>query len=151
MGVTQPISLNPPTEKDLELSESLIEALRNSGFFESEEESEKREIVLGQLNVIVQEFVKKVAKQKNLPESLSKTTGGKIFTFGSYRLGVHATGADIDTLCVAPQHVDRSDFFTTFYKMLEENANVTNLTQVPDAYVPVVNMVFSGISVNKDG
>lgn len=124
------------------------EALKTSGFFESEEDSEKREIVLGKLNVIVQKFVKQVARDKGLPESLISEVGGKIFTFGSYRLGVHSRGADIDTLCVAPQHVDRNDFFTKFYEMLQQVPEVTELTQVPDAYVPVVNMEFSGICID---
>lgn len=148
MGVTQPISLNGPTPEDLKLTASLNEALKTSGFFESEEDSEKREIVLGKLNLIVQKFVKDIARQKGLPESLISEVGGKIFTFGSYRLGVHSRGADIDTLCVAPQHVDRSDFFTKFYEMLQGVPEVTDLTQVPDAYVPVVNMVFSGICID---
>ena len=130
------------------MTASLNEALKTSGFFESEEDSEKREIVLGKLNLIVQKFVKQVARDKGLPESLISEVGGKIFTFGSYRLGVHSRGADIDTLCVAPQHVDRSDFFTKFYEMLQQVPEVTELTQVPDAYVPVVNMEFSGICID---
>ena len=148
LGVTQPISLSGPTPEDLKLTESLNESLKTSGFFESEQDSEKREIVLGKLNLIVQKFVKQVAQDKGLPESLVSEVGGKIFTFGSYRLGVHSRGADIDTLCVAPQHVDRQDFFTKFYEMLQENPEVTDLTQVPDAYVPVVNMEFSGICID---
>lgn len=148
LGVTQPISLNGPTPQDLKLTESLNESLKTSGFFESEEDSEKREIVLGKLNLMVQKFVKEVAKDKGLPISLISEVGGKIFTFGSYRLGVHSRGADIDTLCVAPQHVDRSDFFTKFYEMLQKVPEVTELTQVPDAYVPVVNMIFSGICID---
>lgn len=140
--------MNGPTPQDVLLTESLNEALKTSGFFESEEDSEKREIVLGKLNLIVQKFVKSVAKDKGLPDSLINEVGGKIFTFGSYRLGVHSRGADIDTLCVAPQHVDRSDFFTKFYGMLQEVPEVTELTQVPDAYVPVVKMEFSGICID---
>ena len=132
----------------MKLTTSLNEALKTSGFFESEEDSENREIVLGKLNLIVQKFVKDVARHKGLPDSLISEVGGKIFTFGSYRLGVHSRGADIDTLCVAPQHVDRSDFFTKFYEMLQAAPEVTDLTQVPDAYVPVVNMVFSGICID---
>ena len=51
-------------------------------------------------------------------------------------------------LCVAPQHVDRSDFFDHFYKMLQAHPDVTDLTQVPDAYVPVIRMKFTGISID---
>lgn len=41
-GVTAPISTNPPSERDLEMTNDLIETLREIGFFEAEEEGEKR-------------------------------------------------------------------------------------------------------------
>jgi poly(A) polymerase len=44
--------------------------------------------------------------------------------------------------------VDRSDFFTSFYKMLQENKDVTDLTQIPDAYVPVMKFQYLGISID---
>lgn len=106
------------------------------------------EIVLGKLNQLAQTFVKDVARQRGLPEALIREAAGKLFTFGSYRLGVHSSGADIDTLCVAPQHVERSDFFTRFYQMLKECPEVTDLTQVPDAHVPVIKFALDGIPID---
>ena len=63
--------------------------------------------------------MKKVAVEKKIPAHLHSSLGGKIYTFGSYRLGVHTREGDIDTLCVVPSHVSRNDFFTTFYEMLK--------------------------------
>lgn len=40
---------------------------------------------------------------------------------------VFVTGADIDTLCVGPRHVQRSDFFDTFYNLLKEQSEVKDL------------------------
>jgi poly(A) polymerase Pap1 len=58
--------------------------------------------------------------------------GGKIFTFGSFRLGVHTQGADIDTLLVAPRHINREDFFSSFYEILKENEEVKELRVTTD-------------------
>lgn len=38
-----------------------------------------------------------------------------------------AAGADIDTLCVAPRHVERSDFFKSFLELLKAQPEVKEL------------------------
>lgn len=83
-----------------------------------------------------------------MPEAVANDAGGKIFTFGSYRLGVHGAGADIDTLCVAPKHVTRDDFFEDMVEALKARPEVTELTGVQDAYVPVIKFEFSGIPID---
>lgn len=37
-------------------------------------------------------------------------------------------GADIDTLCVFPKHVEREHFFTIMYDMLKERPEVTEIS-----------------------
>ncbi|KNC74434.1 hypothetical protein SARC_13017, partial [Sphaeroforma arctica JP610] len=75
-------------------------------------------------------------------------TTGRIFTFGSYRMGVHQQGADIDTLCITPAPVGREDFFSSLFKILDNRKEVTELTSVPDAYVPVIKLEFNGIPID---
>jgi poly(A) polymerase len=48
--------------------------------------------VLGKIDKLVKDFVYQTSLRKNLPEDLAREAGGKIFTFGSYRLGVHGAG-----------------------------------------------------------
>nr|XP_026692394.1 poly(A) polymerase beta isoform X2 [Ciona intestinalis] len=147
-GITSPISLAEPTEKDRVLTEKLIEHIEPYGVFESESEHSARRIVLGKLNEIVKEFVMNVSEERKLPQSLIDTAGGKLYTFGSYRLGVCAKGADIDTLCVVPRHVNRSDFFSVFCTLLKERSEVSELRAIEDAFVPVIKLKFEGVEID---
>ncbi|CAB3398180.1 unnamed protein product [Caenorhabditis bovis] len=146
-GVSQPIALTKPEPKDIALNEELIKYMRESKVFEAKEELDLRIKVLRSLNKMVIDFVAKVTKKK-LPNDDTLKPGGKLFTFGSYRLGVHTPGADIDTLAVAPRHIERSDFFDTFYDMLKNDPNVTELHAVEDAFVPVIKLRYSGIEID---
>ncbi|KAF8311151.1 Poly(A) polymerase [Clavulina sp. PMI_390] len=147
-GITRAISTLPPTEKDLEVTKKLQEELTKMGSYESPEEAARREMVLARVAVLVKKFVQKVMIARGHSESAARNAGGKIFTFGSYRLGVHGPGSDIDCLCVAPKHVEREDFFTYFEPMLKEFDGAVEVAGVPDAYVPIITAVISGIPID---
>ncbi|XP_063079348.1 poly(A) polymerase alpha isoform X2 [Engraulis encrasicolus] len=147
-GITSPISMALPKEADLVLTQKLSQALSPFGVFEEELELQRRILVLGKLNGLVKEWIREISESKNLPSSLIDTVGGKIFTFGSYRLGVHTKGADIDALCVAPRHVERTDFFSSFIEKLKEQEEVKDLRAVEEAFVPVIKLAFDGIEID---
>lgn len=48
--------------------------------------------VLGKLQTLAEKFVKKTCAAKGLSEHVVNNSGGKIFTFGSYRLGAYGPG-----------------------------------------------------------
>ncbi|KAK8685195.1 hypothetical protein V6N13_041201 [Hibiscus sabdariffa] len=149
LGITEPISLGGPTDYDVIKTRELEKYLQDVGLYESQEEAVRREEVLGRLDQIVKNWVKAISRSKGLNEQLVQEANAKIFTFGSYRLGVHGPGADIDTLCVGPRHATREeDFFGELHKMLSEMPEVSELHPVPDAHVPVMGFKFKGVSID---
>ncbi|KAM7471786.1 hypothetical protein LguiA_009969 [Lonicera macranthoides] len=148
-GVTKPLSLAGPTEADLLKSKDLEKFLVDSGLHESEEDSAKREVVLLRIKQIVIDWVKNLTRLRGYTDQMVEDANAVIFTFGSYRLGVHGPGADIDTLCVGPSYVNREeDFFFRLHNILAEMEEVSELQPVPDAHVPVMKFKFDGISID---
>ncbi|TVU33152.1 hypothetical protein EJB05_24938 [Eragrostis curvula] len=150
IGSDPPLSLARPTVADLQRTAELEKVfLVDEGLYEGKEESAKREEVLCELGQIVKEWVKQLTSKKGYAEQLVEQANAVLFTFGSYRLGVHGPGADIDTLCVGPSYVNREDdFFVTLHGILAEKEEVTELQPVPDAHVPVLKFKFRGISID---
>ncbi|KAI9564763.1 hypothetical protein GHT06_008504 [Daphnia sinensis] len=148
LGMTSAISMAMPKPLDLQKTLELNEALIPHGVSETDEELNHRMEVLRKVNELAKEWIKEVSIQKNMPASAADHVGGKIYTFGSYRLGVHNKGADIDALCVAPRHVDRADYFTSFVDLLKKQPEVTELRAVEEAFVPVIKMNFDGIELD---
>jgi len=112
--VVSPLSTDPPTELDLEYTKVLVTFLHDKGLIEPREESEHRERVLASLNALLQRACKKFCAMKKFPPEQSEKINLRIFTFGSFCLGVHTSGGDIDTLYVGPRVITRKDFFTFF-------------------------------------
>lgn len=100
------------------------------------------------MNTLVKAFVRKVSLMRGLSEAAADAAGGKIFTFGSYRLGVHGPGSDIDTLCVVPKHVSREDFYEIFEPMLKE---VEGVTEVAVRGLPISSIRKLTLSIGSTG
>lgn len=107
-----------------------------------------REVALGKIDAMVKDFVYRASIAHGMSDSIARQSGGKIFTFGSYRLGVHGPGSDIDTLCVVPKHIQREDFFEIFEDMLRKREEISEVAPVPEAYVPVIKVKFMNISID---
>ncbi|MCL7022759.1 hypothetical protein MKW94_011033 [Papaver nudicaule] len=149
LGITGPITLAGPSKIDVTKTRELEKFMSGAGLYESAAEAVSREKVLGRLDQIVKTWMKKVTRNKGYDDLFVREANAKIYTFGSYRLGVHGPGADIDTLCVGPKHVTREgDFFVELYGMLTEMPEVSELHPVPDAYVPVMKFKFCGVSID---
>ncbi|KAF8819548.1 polyA polymerase [Cardiosporidium cionae] len=147
-GVTPPISEKPPSPRDELLTADLIQILRSHSLYESEAGCRTREQVLRDLNRLLVEWIYEVSLEQGLSEEEARAAGGHIFTFGSYRLGVVSPGSDIDTLCVAPNFVSRNAFFSSFFAKLQQDPNVSRLQSVPDAYTPIIKLVYDGVDID---
>ncbi|KAL1838143.1 hypothetical protein VTJ49DRAFT_2994 [Mycothermus thermophilus] len=151
-GITPPISIALPTEQEKQLNQALHQELRAQGTFESAAETEKRKRVLSELEKIATAFVRKAAEEKEPKNTiLIRDAIGRIFTYGSYRLGVYGPGSDIDTLVVAPKYVTLEQYFDIFPKLLVDMAPpgaITDLSVVRDSFVPIIKFEYSGISID---
>ncbi|EQB61207.1 poly polymerase [Vairimorpha apis BRL 01] len=147
-GVTGAQTLQESSYLDKQKSKQMDKYIQECGFFEDESEGQIRERVLGKINLLLKRFVKIISKLKKISSDENTNYGGKIFTFGSYRLGVHSKGSDIDVLCIVPRHVTRKEFFNEFYDMLNEEKEVKELTKIEEAYVPLIKMVYSNIPID---
>ena len=110
---------------------------------ESEEEAKKRLVALTFLIDVLKTFyekqVEKLSQTKTLHKLPEQSSTIKLFTFGSYRLGAHSTGSDMDCLAVGPSFISRTVFFEEFPPLLSTYQEEVYLKRtVPDSYVPVI-------------
>ena len=66
----------------------------------------------------------RTAISKGVPRELAESAGANVHTSGSYRMGLNEKGADIDSICVCPNHVTKEDFFVTLQAEFEKNPKV---------------------------
>ncbi|XP_053691995.1 poly(A) polymerase type 3-like [Sabethes cyaneus] len=145
---SQAISLAEPKPEDMQRTTELKKVLESYNVVEEESGLNHRKEILDKLNALVKQWVRDVSIAQNVPKTVAKKLDGKIFPFGSYRLGVHDKKADIDALCVAPRNVERADFFGSFFEILKKQPEVTECRAVEEAFVPVIKMNYDGIEID---
>lgn len=91
-GLTPPVSTSLPTPEDNKQNAELIEELKRENNYEPQAETQKRIETLKLLNRVTMEFVKEVSRRMRLPKEQIEQFGGKVFPYGSYRLGVYGPG-----------------------------------------------------------
>ncbi|KAL3314675.1 hypothetical protein Ciccas_006702 [Cichlidogyrus casuarinus] len=148
LGETGALSLKQPNEQDLKETKELEAALTQMNIFETTEEILHRRTALVKLQDLANGWIRQKASEQNLPAHICEATDGKIFTFGSYRLGVNFQGADIDSLFVVPRFISREEFFKEFYEILKEQPDIEDLIAVVNAFVPVLKMKFMKVEID---
>lgn len=70
----------------------------------------------------------------------------QLVLFGSYRLQVHFAHTDIDAICVFRKDaVQRSEFFDSFYAMIDKDPQFQLVSLVNQARVPIIKCVINSI------
>ena len=81
--------------QDKLFTEKLVECLGSFDMFDTNEGQDHRLLVLGRLNELMKRWIIQVSNKKGKTDEEAREVGGKIFTFGSYRLGVHGKGTSV--------------------------------------------------------
>ncbi|CAM9733034.1 unnamed protein product [Chrysoparadoxa australica] len=145
----QPISNEPPSEADLANDRHLLAFMYDAGNVPvmPKADLKRRERALNELTVLCCKWVYDTYKDM-FSEEVAKEAGGKMLVSGSYRLGIHEPGSDIDAVFVAPQHCDKGGFFTVLKKTLTDHPEVTNLNAISTAAVPIITFDFDEINID---
>jgi poly(A) polymerase len=144
LGVTPPVSLAAPTEKDLADTRGLIEFVDSEAPLASEAGLKTRLDVLNTLEIQANHWVNDL-KERGGHEI---TSNSLILTFGSYKLGLVSESSDIDAVLIAPGFVTNEDFYASFSCRLQDLHGVSALTVVREAYTPIIKLTLYSVEVD---
>ena len=72
-----------------------LQYLHEANLYEAEDQMLLRQEVMGQLDQLVKDWVRKVTEHLLMGDHMIAEANARIYTFGSYRLGVHGPGERI--------------------------------------------------------
>lgn len=153
-----------PNASELNFQKSLDAFCQDNIPLESTLGIQTRERVLNRMGAVCRAWIAGVCQKRGLGPDVVSSAGGSLFTSGSYRLGVHEPGADIDTILVAPFMCSRADFFgevlsekedgtqvrdpDSLAERIRRHPDVTNFVPVEGAAVPILTFDWEGINID---
>merc|ERR1719508_731742 len=141
-----PVMEQPSVPADRDRDLQLI--LMQHQCYEYDPGMDLRKKIICELDILIKQWIRSEGLRQSMNWSQVEQVGGKVVSYGSYKLQVVEKESDLDLLCVVPKHVTREDFFENLYELLAKKDEVTELRQLPWAYVPVIKMVYRGIEVD---
>jgi poly(A) polymerase len=147
-GITDPISLQEASDADRVMTERMMEHLETAFPAETPEGMAHRHAVLQEIERMLGDWVIQVGVEQGLTEEEAGASSIQVTTLGSYRLGVVHPGSDIDTLCIAPPHIAREEFFSSFAEKLDSHEHVSECVPIPDAYTPIIKLKMRGVCID---
>ena len=109
--------MEPQPQEDRKKSPLLL-VLQHFRCYEDLAGMERRERIISELDTLVKQWIRSEGLRKKIPWTQVEQVGGKVVSYGSYKLGVVDKESDLDLLCVVPKHVSREAFHTSLYSLL---------------------------------
>ena len=110
--VTDPVG--PPDDRD----HPLHLCLQQFQCYDDEAGMMLRSQVVGEMDTLVKQWIRSEGLKKRVSWSLLEQIGGKVVSFGSFKLSVVDRESDLDLLCVLPKLISRENFFSSLYDQL---------------------------------
>jgi poly(A) polymerase len=149
LGITAPKSLDSFTEADVMRSISLVEYLDEHAPLETSEGEHMRQIVIGLLKRVANQWCYETAISLGASEQLARETKCAIVTFGSYKLGgLIGPNSDMDLVCICPSILTVDAFFNRLVTKLHDIDSVTDVTPIPTAFTPIIKLKVNGIEID---
>jgi poly(A) polymerase len=141
------------TPRELQQTRELIIYLHSLNLYESSEEVCLKQQIIGKLYSYVNVWVKFATLNEGLDRISASEQNANIYTYGSYRLGVHGPSSDVDILCVTSRYVLRDKHFFgnephCLEYILSQLSEVTKILPISNANLPLLKITMSGISLD---
>ena len=148
-GITPPRSIETFTESDISETVCLVEYLDEVSPLESSQGDQVRQIVIGLLRRVINEWCYETAISLGASESLARETRCALVSFGSYKLGgLIGPNSDMDLVCICPSILTVDAFFTRLVAKLIEIQSVGKVVAIPTAFTPIIKLTVNDIEID---